>query len=76
MNHHRATNLVSSVEGAGHLGDVMAINGPHIGKTELFEHSAHLGNRKSPHALLEAVEFRRNFPSHKGEMFHAFFHAS
>jgi len=76
MNHHRSANAMRCLERPRHLSDVMAINRAHVGEAELLEHRTHLRHRKAPHALLQAIQFRRDLSTHEGEMLHALLNAS
>ena len=59
---------MGGLEGADHLGHVMAIDRAHVGEAELLKHSPQLGHGQTTHALLEVLELRRQFTVHERQV--------
>jgi len=70
VHQHRPLAAVGLLEGAHHGGDVVAVDGAHVGETQLFEHRAHLGHRQPAHALLEAAQLGGDLAVEEGQMAH------
>ena len=76
MHQNRPLRAMGRLEGPDHLSDVVAIDRPHVSETEFLEHRSNLRHRQSAHAPLEAIEFRRQFATHEGQMTDAFLDAA
>ena len=73
MDQDRTFGPVGLLEGAHHLGDVVAIDGADVGEAQLLEHGAHLGNAQALHAFFEVFELGRQLAMQEGQMFDRFF---
>ena len=56
MHQHRPIHPVGGLEGAHHLGDVVAIDRAHVGEAQFFKHRAQLGHGQTAHALFEVAQ--------------------
>ena len=74
VDHHGTLTVVGRREGPDHGGDVMPINGTHIGESQLFKDRPHLRHSQTLHALLDATQLGGNLTTQKGEVAHAFLH--
>ena len=72
MDKNGALVIVGLLEDPDHAGDVVAIDGTHVGEAQLFKDGPELGDRQALHALLEVLELCRQLAVHERQMFNRF----
>ena len=73
MNQHRACVLMGFFEGGDQLLQVVAIDGPHVGKAQFLKYGPHLGHGQPFHAFFHPIQFGRERLANKGQVLELLF---